>query len=147
MAMTAVEDSLEKGLAALAHGHTYLAMTCLEQAMATGKTPLVSSSLAYCMALNRKDMERAVTLAREALGAEPERADICLNAGRTFLLAGFREEAIRTFRHGLASGRDERLIAELDRLGNRRQPLFGKLPRGHFLNRCAGLLLSRLGFH
>ena len=146
MAMTAVEELLEKGLAALEHGHTYLAMTCLEQALAAGKTPLISSCLAYSLALNRKDMERAVSLAREALRAEPARAEICLNAGRTLLLAGFREEALSTFRHGLASGRDERLIAELDRLGNRRQPLFAKLPRGHFLNRCAGLILSRLGF-
>ncbi len=146
MALTAVEELLEKGLAALEHGLTYLAMTCLEQAMATGKTPLISSCLAYCMALNRKDMERAVSLAREALRAEPERADICLNAGRTFLLAGLREEAICTFRDGLASGRDERLIAELGRLGSRRLPLFGKLPRSHFLNRYAGLLLSRLWF-
>ncbi len=146
MALTVVEELLKKGLAALEHGHTYLAMTCLEQAMATGKTPLISSWLAYCMALNRRDMERAVLLAREALGADPQDADICLNAGRTLLLAGFREEALRTFRSGLAAGRDERLIAELDRLGNRRQPLFATLPRGHFLNRCFGLLLSRLGF-
>ncbi|HZV82907.1 MAG TPA: hypothetical protein VFF53_12145 [Geobacteraceae bacterium] len=145
MAITAVENPLEKGLAALEHGHTYLAMTCLQQAMESGKTPLLVSWLAYCMALNFKDMDRAVTFAREALLAEPERADICLNAGRTLLIAGFREEAIRAFRLGLATGRDERLIVELDRLGNRRQPLFRKLPRGHFLNRCGGLLLSRLG--
>lgn len=146
MAMTAVADPLEKGLAALENGHAYLAMSCLEQAMASGKTPTVTSYLAYCLALTRTDMDRAVALGREALLIEPDRPDICLNMGRTLLLAGRRGEAVRVFRLGITFSRDERLIAELEQLGSRRVPLCPWLPRSHFINKYGGLLLSRLGF-
>jgi len=142
---TSGEDQLQKGLAALEHGHTYLAMTCLEEAMASGRTPLVVSALAYCLAVNRADMERGVSLAREALLADGGSADVSLYAGRTLILAGLKDEAIRALRGGLANGRDDRLIAELEGMGSRRPPIFPNLPRGHFLNRLAGLILSRLG--
>lgn len=145
MMNTSAEDSLQKGIAALEHGHTYLAMTCLEEAMESGKTPLVASALAYCLAVNRTDMERGVSLAREALRNGGGSADVSLYAGKALILAGLKDEAISALRGGLAKGRDNRLVAELDGLGSRRPPLFPALPRGHFLNRLAGLILSRLG--
>lgn len=145
MALTAVADPLEKGLAALENGHAYLALSCLEQAMASGKTPTLTSYHAYCLALTHKDMDRAVSLSREALLDEPDSPDICLNMGRTLLLAGRRDEAVRVFRFALTFFRDERLVAELEKLGARRKPLCPWLSRGHFVNKYGGLLLSRLG--
>lgn len=135
----------EKGLHALEHGHSYLAMTCLEQAMAYGKTPLLCSYLAYCLALNKRSIEDAIALGREALEAEPAVPVFSLNLGKILLLADRREEAISVFRQGLASGRDPELIAALEALGVRNPPLFKALPRRHFLNRYAGLLRSWLG--
>jgi Tfp pilus assembly protein PilF len=145
MAMTALADPLEKGLAALENGHAHLAMSCLEQAMASGKTPILTSYHAYCLALTRTDMNRAVDLCREALLAEPDRPDICLNMGRTLLLAGRRDEAVRVLRLGLTFSADDRLIAALEQLGTRRTPLCPWLPRRHFINKYGGLLRSWLG--
>lgn len=145
MAMAAAVNPLEKGLSALEHGHTYLAMSCLEQAMESVKSPQVCAKLAYCLAVNNKDMERAINLAREALDAEPGNTTFRLNLGRVLLHAGLKDEAIRVFRQGLSHGSDSELITQLEQLGTRKRPVFPTLPRGHFLNRYAGLLLSWLG--
>jgi len=146
MSIAAAVDPLEKGLAALEHGYTYLAMSCLEQAMASGKTPQLCSSLAYCLALNNKKLDKAVDLAREALDSEPGNTQFILNLGRILLLAGRKEEAIRVFRQGLSYGRDPHIIEQLEQLGTRKQPLFPRLPRGHFANKFFGMVLSRLAF-
>lgn len=145
MAITVAIDPLEKGLAALEHGHTYLAMNCLEQAMASGKTPLLCSYLAYSLALNNKTPDKAVELAREALVSEPGNTQFILNLGRTLLLAGRKDEAIGVLRHGLSCGRDPRLSEQLERLGTRKPPVFPRLHRGHFVNKYCGIVLSRLG--
>lgn len=145
MAMAAAVNPLEKGLSALEHGHTYLAMSCLEQAMESVKSPQVCAKLAYCLAVNNKDMERAINLAREALDAEPGNTTFRLNLGRVLLHAGLKDEAIRVFRQGLSHGSDSELITQLEQLGTRKRPVFPTLQRGHFLNRYAGLLLSWLG--
>ena len=146
MAITATVDPFAKGLAALEQGHTYLAMSCLEQAMAYGKTPQLCSSLAYCLALNNKGLDKAIELAREALDSEPASTQFTLNLGRILLLAGRKEEAIRVFRQGLSYGRYPDLVEQLERLGTRKKPLFPRLPRGHFANKLSGMILSRLGF-
>ena len=145
MATAAAVDPLEKGLSALEHGHTYLAMSCLEEAMASGKTPLLCSHLAYCMAVNNKGLDSAIALAREALDAEPGNIHFRLNLGRILLLAGQKEEAIRVLRQGLYYGCSPELLAQLDQFGTRKAPLFPALPRGHFANKYSGLLLTRLG--
>jgi len=145
MATAAAVDPLEKGLSALEHGHTYLAMSCLEEAMVSGKTPLLCSHLAYCRAVNNRGLDEAIALAREALDAEPGDTSFRLNLGRILLLAGQKEEAIRVLRQGLYYGSGPELRAQLDQLGTRKSPLFPALPRGHFVNKYSGLLLSRLG--
>lgn len=145
MAMAFAVNPLEKGLAALEHGHTYLAMSCLEQAMVSVKSPQVCAKLAYCLAVNNKDMERATRLAREALDAEPDNTSFRLNLGRVLLHAGRKDEAIRVVRQGVSHGSDPELIALLEQLGTRKRPVFPTLPRGHFLNKWAGRLLSWLG--
>lgn len=145
MASSEAAELQQKGLRALEQGHTYLAMTCLEQAMEYGKTPLLCSFLAYCQALNRRSIDNAIALGREALAAEPANPVFSLNLGRILLLAGCKVEAISVLRQGLASGRDATLIAELERLGTRTPPVFKSLPRGHYLNKYSGLFLYWLG--
>jgi tetratricopeptide (TPR) repeat protein len=139
-------DFLSKGIAALEHGHSYLAMSCLEQAISHGKTPDICSYLGYCLALNGKDYDTAVLLGYEALQAAPSSSVYCLNLGRTLLLAGRREEAIGIFRQGLTVSRDAALISQLEGLGTRMPPVFKTLPRDHFLNKYGGIILSRIGF-
>lgn len=145
MAQAEAEALLEKGIAALANGHSHLAMSCLEQAMHYGKTPKICSYLAYCLALNCKQFDEAIALGREALEAEPSSPVFCLNLGRVFLLAGRKDEAITVFRQGLAVSRDSALISQLEELGARKPPLFKALPRKHLINKSFGFLASKLG--
>ena len=53
--------------------------------------------------------------------------------------------AIRVLRQGLYYGSSTELLAQLDQFGTRKKPLFPALPRGHFVNKYSGLLLSRFG--
>jgi tetratricopeptide (TPR) repeat protein len=146
MKLTNSAELLQKGLLALEHGHTYLAMTCLEQAMEDGETPVLASYLAYCRALNGRDLEEAAELARGALHAAPADQQCCLNLGRILLLSGHKDQAIAVFRQGLAHSLNPVLIAQLEQLGTRKPPLFVALPRDHFLNKYGGKVLSLLGF-
>jgi len=146
MALTEAAELVEKGLLALQNGHSYLAMTYLEQAMKYGKTPVLSSNLAYCHALNGRDKDTAIELGREALLADPANPEFSLNLGRVLLLSGQRNEAITIFRKGLTFAPHPELIAQLEKLGTRKSPIFKTLPRTHFLNKIGGQLLSALGF-
>jgi tetratricopeptide (TPR) repeat protein len=121
-------------------------MTYLEQANIFGKTPVISSFLAYCHAVNGRDLDKAIELGREALQADPANPEFCLNHGRVLLLSGHKDEAITVFRQGLTSSLHPELIAQLEKLGTRKPPVFASLPRDHFLNRQGGKLLSALGF-
>jgi len=146
MSHSEAAELIQKGLLALEHGHSFLAMTNLEQAMRYGKTPVVSSYLAYCHALNGRDLDTAIELGQEALQTDPANPEFSLNLGRVLLLSGRKDEAIAVFRQGLAHSLHPELLAHLEKLGTRKPPLFRSLPRGHFLNRIGGQLLSALGF-
>jgi Flp pilus assembly protein TadD len=139
------DDVVAKGLEAFDHGHTFLAMTCLEQAARTDRSPEIVSRLAYCVALNRRIYDQAIALAREALASEPTSPTFCLNLGRIYVMAGRKEDALAVFRQGLAKGDDPAIIAEIQALGSRKPPVIACLPRGSFINRYLGLILSRLG--
>ncbi len=145
MTQSDAEELLAKGLEALSHNHTHLAMTCLEQAARYDRNSIVLSHLAYCLAVNGRDIGLAIDMASEALAQEPYNPVFCLNLGRIYLLAGKRGDAIRTFRQGLAFIKDQAIIDELEKLGTRKKPVFPGLHRDHVLNRYLGLLLNRLG--
>ncbi|HEY5973135.1 MAG TPA: tetratricopeptide repeat protein [Geobacteraceae bacterium] len=144
MLATQADDLVSKGLEAFNHGHTFLAMTCLEQAAHTDRSPDVVSRLAYCVALNRRIYDQAISLAREALASEPTSPTFCLNLGRIYVMAGMKEEALAVFRQGLSNSQDPAILTEMQALGRRKPPVFSSLSRGHFLNRYLGLILSRL---
>jgi tetratricopeptide (TPR) repeat protein len=146
MALTEAAELTEKGLLALEHGHTFLAMTYLEQAIRYGKTPVLSSYLAYCHAVNGRDLDEAIALGQESLQADPANPEFSLNLGRMLLMSGRKDEAITVFRQGLTHSLHPELIAHLEKLGTRKPSIFKSLPRDHFLNRHGGKLLSVLGF-
>jgi Flp pilus assembly protein TadD len=147
MSTPEVEELVSKGLTAFNNGHTFLAMNCLEQALRLERSSIICSYLAYCLAVNRQNYDEAIALAREAAAEQPNNPVFCLNLGRVYLLAGRKDEAIRTFRQGLMFGRDEQLIAQLDNLGTRKRPVLRWLPRNHPVNKYLGLLVQRLGLH
>jgi len=107
--------------------------------------PVHSSFLALCIARERGQINKAISLCRETLEEEPDNPVLYLNLGKIFLMQGRTEEAIEVYRKGLSKGANEEIIAELVRIGNRRPPPLSFLSRDHPLNKYIGIILGRLG--
>jgi tetratricopeptide (TPR) repeat protein len=146
MSAAEVEEIVAKGLTALDNDHIHLALVCFERALEIKKSPLVCSSLGFCIAAARGDFEGGIALCQEAVEAEPSNSVHYLNLGRVLTLSGRRKAAIDVFRMGMRLNKDEKIVRELDLLGTRKPPFIQSLDRKHFLNRWLGFLLTRLGF-
>lgn len=136
---------ITKGERALANGETLVALMHFETAERIRPVPAVQSALAYCLASERKQYQRAIALCRQALEAEPAEARHYYHLGRIYLTTGQKALAITAFRRGLKLQRYQPILDELRRLGVRKPPVFNSLPRDHFLNRSFGQLLTRFG--
>ena len=139
------EKEFSRGLKALQEGNSLAALTFFEKAAGEGPTPLCISYLGFCIAKERGQVQKGIQLCREALEKEPENPLHYLNLGRIFLTAGNKQEAIRTFREGLARGPNQEIIDLLNAIGTRRPPVIPALGRDHPINKYLGKLLSKLG--
>lgn len=140
-----LKSTIRKGEQALQAENTLVAMMQFETALAIDPLPGIKSKLAYCLAKERKQYQRAMSLCREALEEEPSNPDHYYQLSRIYLVAGQKQKAIRTLRKGLKFNRHQPIIDELNRLGLRKPPVFSSLPREHVINRTAGVLLTKLG--
>ncbi|TYO99299.1 tetratricopeptide repeat protein [Geothermobacter ehrlichii] len=136
---------LRQGLDALDKNDTLLALVLFEDACKLFETPTAKSCLAYCLAREKKQFQKAVAMCLSAKQKEPANSLHYLNLGRTYLEAGQKQKAIRALRQGLKMERNQQIIDLLVALGQRKTPPISSLPREHFLNRNLGLLLSRIG--
>ena len=136
---------IRKGTAAADQGQTLVALLHLEDAVKLGSTPLLASYLGYCLARERRQFRKGITLCQEAIKVEPKQVLHFLNLGRVYVEAGQKTLAIQAFRQGLRVGRNRLITEQLAILGIRKPPVFNSLPRTHPLNRLAGKFLSRLG--
>ena len=139
------EEFFTKGLETLNRGNTVAALTCFEKSWQINPTPVAGSYLAYCMAKERGQIKKAISICAKALQDAPDNNTIYLNLGKIYLLAGNKTGAIQILREGLDKGADPLLIAELTRLGTRKPPLFAFLPRNNPLNKFVGMILGKLG--
>lgn len=136
---------VQRGCKAIEENDTLLAMVLLEDAAKLAETPTVKSNLAYCLAREKRQFQKAIAMCLAAQQKEPERSLHFLNLGRIYLMAGQKVQALRTFRQGLKRERSQEIIDLLKKLGQRKDPPMAALPRDHFINRNLGLLLSRVG--
>lgn len=99
--------------------------------------------LALCR--SRSGFREALRHCRTATSLEPDRADLWWNLGHVAMAVGRRAEAHRAWRRGLSlEPQHSALLAEVKRMGVRRAPVLGFLPRQHGLNVALGRLRSRL---
>lgn len=142
---TASSDGLLlKGKALLRENNTLGALACFERAYAIKKTSDIQSCLGFCIATERGMISEAVRLCREAIDQDPDNPLHYLNLGKIYLKAKRKTDCLEVLRKGLSRGDDPEICELLERIGMRRPPVFSFLPRGHFLNRYVGLVLSRL---
>lgn len=136
---------VSKGEEAVNRGDTVSALSFFERASSLQDTPLCRSYLAFCIAKERGQYKKAISLCEEAIKEEPAKPVLYLNLGRIYLLLHQKDEAMRVFREGLHFEEDKHLVDELIKLGMRKPLIFPFLKRSNPINRYLGLLLTRLG--
>jgi tetratricopeptide (TPR) repeat protein len=142
-----VEAVVEFELAreALAAGFTLAALAHLEKSLYLHENPSLHSYLGYCIAKERGHIKKGIELCRSSIDREQEEPVHYLNLGKIHLLSGNKEEALRVFREGMAKGKNVEIQGMLDRIGTRKPPIIKFLSRNNPINRCLGMLLSRVG--
>jgi predicted Zn-dependent protease len=134
------EELFEAGMELLKSGKTGEAIDLLEQAVALERRPVFCSNLAVCLAKEKNDFKRAVSLCREAIKKDPKNSLHFLNLGKVHILANQKKDAIRIFHMGLRHAENRDIIAELNRIGRRRRPFLPFLDRSNPLNKLLGKL-------
>ena len=103
--------------------------------------PYFMSYLGLTLALAHRRWKEAEEFCETALRMRRNQAQLHLNLAQVHLAAGRRGDAMETLQAGLQfTARDPRLAHALNRLGNRRRPIFPFLGRKNALNRYAGRL-------
>lgn len=136
-------ELLEKGLTCLRTGNFLTALACFEKAYNIEKTPVIKSCLGLCIATERGRISEAVTLCSEAIEQDPGNPLHYRNLGKVYLKAERKTDCLEVLRRGLSFGDDPEISELLERIGMRKPPVLSFLPRRHFLNKYAGLIMRR----
>ncbi len=140
-----VEELLVKGVEAAEKGYIHSAQVFLGQAAEHRNTPELHSYLAYCLAKGQGRIHSAAKICRESIKREPGNSLHYLILGRILLMAEEKGKAIETFRQGLKTSPNPKIIIELKRLGLRKPAILKTLKRNHPLNRVLGRVFSTIG--
>jgi tetratricopeptide (TPR) repeat protein len=140
-----MERLLEKGSEAISQGEIISALSYFERALRIEESPVASSYFAFCIARERGQLSRAISLCTEAMRQEPQNPVHYLNLGRIYFLAGMKLDAIKILREGLKHEKNQQIIDELNSLGTRKPPVLFFLKRSNPLNKYLGILLKKLG--
>ncbi len=143
--MNEAEKLFIKGVEAIKNGNVVSALVFFEKATRLDNNPTNRSYLAFCIARERGQFKKAISLCEEALNEEPENPVHYLNLGRLYILAGQKTEAMRLLREGLTHEENREIVDELIGLGMRKPPVLPLLKRQNPLNRYLGIILTRLG--
>jgi len=138
------QQLMRSGKGAMDQGDTLVALIKFSEAAKIAQPPQLQSSLAYCLAKERRKFATALGMCQEAIQGEPHKSQHYLLLGRIYLLAGHKRPAIKAFRQGLKMERNQHIINELRNLGIRQDPPIRSLPRNHALNRFLGIWMARL---
>ena len=141
------EEHFRRGRAHLDAADATRALEELRTAHQLERTnPRYRSFYGLALALAERRLDRALELCRSAAKEEFFNPDLYHNLARVHLAFGFKAEAIRYLRRGLMIDPSHRSMQrDLVRLGRRRRPVLGFLPRRHPVNRLLGRVRRRLG--
>lgn len=116
--------------------------------------PFLFSYRGHLEAILNKNYKQGIDICLGALkemkGNIPEGLELFypilyLNLGKTYLAAGYKKAALDVFYKGLAYDYENKdLLREIKKLGARKKPVVGFLPRTHPVNKYLGKLRHRL---
>jgi len=148
MLVQAAESRFQRGLLALKEGRGLEALALFEAALELekqlGARTTQARYLSYyglTLALHAGQPREGAELCRQAIALEFFNADLCWNLGRVMLASGRRKEAFAAFLKGLSVQKNhQEIIGELGRMGWRKRPMIGFLPRANPINAALGKL-------
>jgi tetratricopeptide (TPR) repeat protein len=145
------DSTYKKGLEAVARGEFLEALALFEACIemeARGGTRLPIAAMSYyglCLSLVSDRLAEARDICEAAVEAAPGEPDLYLNLGRVCQRQDDRAHAFRTYIRGLRiDPRHPALVEAVRRLGFRRRPVLGFLPRHHPVNRVLGSIRALL---
>ena len=152
MSSRSAEMSFRKGLQALEERRYLESLAFFESALnleeKSGNPAPRMKYLSYyglSLSLAAGRTQEAVEMCERALSVEFYNPDLYLNVARVYMAAGERRRAHKALCQGLRIEKGHTgLISEIRRMGLRRRPLFGFLPRNHPLNVLTGRLVARI---
>jgi hypothetical protein len=98
----------------------------------------------------KQGIDTCLSALKEVKGSIPEGLELFypvlyLNLGKTYLAAGYKKAALDVFFKGLTYDHEDKdLLREIKKLGARKKPVVGFLPRAHPVNKYLGKLRHRL---
>lgn len=138
-------EALLKGIEFLEKGESLKALSSFEKAYRLKDSAEYRSYFGLAIAMERGKLKEGISFCEEAVSMEPENPVLYLNLGKALFRAERKKDAIEVVRKGIKFGANKDALTWLETLGIRRKPVLPFLPRGHFLNKLAGLVLSRMG--
>jgi Flp pilus assembly protein TadD len=145
MTETEAFKEFKQGLALLRDNFADKALTHMQRAAQLEKSnPYYMSYLGVVLARSEEKWAEAEQLCDSAVRLKRNQAQLYLNLAEVYATAGRREDALETLQAGLKyARRDIRLNLAINRLIQRRSPVFSFLSRRHPLNRQIGRLRHR----
>jgi len=145
MTETEAFKEFKQGLALLRDNFADKALPHMEKAAKLEKNnPYYMSYLGVVMARSEQKWAEAEKLCDSAVRMKRNQAQLYLNLAEVYAEAGRRDDAVETLQAGLKfARRDVRLNLALNRLAQRRAPVFTFLSRRHPLNKNLGRLRHR----
>jgi tetratricopeptide (TPR) repeat protein len=135
----------DKGIKTLTEGNILSALSCFEKALKIEENPLISSYLAFCIAKERGQVQKAISLCNDAIKEDPENSFHYLNLGKIYLLEKKNEEAVNIFRQGLHHyEQNHQILDELNKIVTRKPLIIPFLKRSNVINKYLGIIFSRL---
>lgn len=142
MLYMSAHELFEKGRNLLNDNNPVAALACFEKAAGLEKIPGIQSYLGLCIARERGQIREGIRLCKEAIADEPSNQVYHLHLAKIYIKAGDKAEALNILRLGISYGDLPEMRQMLELLGPRKKPFFPFLPRKHFCNKYAGLILS-----
>jgi Flp pilus assembly protein TadD len=145
MTETEAFKEFKQGLALLRDNYAEKALPHMERASKLEKNnPYYMSYLGVVLARSEQKWAEAEKLCDGAVRMKRNQAQLYLNLAEVYATAGRRDDAVETLQAGLKyARRDVRLNLALNRLVQRRAPVFTFLSRRHPLNRHVGKIRHR----
>jgi Flp pilus assembly protein TadD len=133
------------GLTFLRDNYANKALPHMRRAVDLDKNnPYYMSYLGVVLARSEQKWGEAERLCDTAVRMKRNQAQLYLNLAEVYAAAGRRTEAVEALEAGLKyARRDVRLTIAMNRLVQRRAPVFAFLPRKHPVNRQLGILRHR----